>query len=101
MHVQRKVCFEMKKSDDKIRYNIYYTKFSIIARDYIDYIKVVFTNDIYHEIGKMICTSLEHINRIRYTKPSATEEECSQLWKDSGYIEICPKCWRRKGKTEE
>ena len=36
------------------RYNIYYRKYNIIANAYIPYVKVVYTNDIYHEIGKMI-----------------------------------------------
>ncbi|MBP3308250.1 MAG: hypothetical protein J6L90_02300 [Clostridia bacterium] len=69
----------------KERYNIYYHKYSIMANDYIMYIKVVETEDIYHEIGKIISQSLEHIKRIRWTKPKATREECEKLWLEDGY----------------
>lgn len=78
------------------RYNIYYTKFNIIARDYIPYIKVVYTDDVYHVIGEMICTSLEKIDRIRYTKPQASEEDCEKLWTESGYIKISDCLWRKE-----
>ena len=30
------------------RYNIYYRQYNIMARDYIPYIRVVYTDDIYH-----------------------------------------------------
>lgn len=76
------------------RYNIYYTKYNIIANDYIPYIKVVYTDDIYHEIGKMICTSLEKIDSIRYTEPKASIEDCEKLWIDEGYINIGNNIWR-------
>lgn len=75
------------------RYNIYYKKYSIIARDYIPHIKVIYTNDIYHEIGKVICNSLEEIKNIRYTEPRASIEECEQLWKEEGYHEISKGNW--------
>ena len=51
------------------RYNIYYHRFNILARDYIPYVTVVDTEDVYHVIGKMICTTLEELKNIRYTKP--------------------------------
>ena len=43
------------------RYNIYYHRFNILARDYIPYVTVVDTEDVYHVIGKMICTTLEEL----------------------------------------
>ena len=76
------------------RYNIYYTKYNIIANDYIPYIKVVYTDDIYHEVGKMICTSLEKIDSIRYNKPKASIEDCEKLWSEGGYIKISDNIWR-------
>lgn len=75
------------------RYNIYYKKYSILANDYIDYIKIVYTDDIYHEIGLLICSSMEHINEIRYTKPSASIEECEKLWVESGYKKLSETLW--------
>jgi len=76
------------------RYNIYYHRYNIIARDYIPYVRVVETEDIYHEIGKMICTTLEEMKHIRYTKPKATHEECVQLWEDKHYVKISDDTWR-------
>ena len=67
------------------RYNIYYHRYNIIARDYIPYVRVVETEDIYHEIGKMISQSLEHIKHISWTKAKATREECEKLWLEDGY----------------
>ena len=46
------------------------------------------STDIYHEIGKMICTTLEHIKRISYTEPKATREECEELWMQAGFEKI-------------
>lgn len=76
------------------RYHIYYRKYNIFANDYIPYIRIVETDDIYHEIGKMICTSLEKIESIRYTKPTASKEECEKLWTEGGYEKINDKLWR-------
>ncbi len=70
------------------RYNIYYQKYCIIANDYLSYVEVVETEDIYHEIGKKICTSLERIKNIRYTEPTASKEDCEKLWLDNGYRRI-------------
>lgn len=82
------------------RYNIYYTKYNIIANDYIPYIKVVYTDDIYHEVGKMICTSLEKIDSIRYTKPKSSIEDCEKLWSEGGYIKISDNIWRLEKKPD-
>lgn len=37
-----------------------------MANDYIKEEKIVVTNDIYHEIGKLICQSIEEIRNVRY-----------------------------------
>ena len=76
------------------RYHIYYRKYNIFANDYIPYIKIIYTDDIYHEIGKMICTSLEKIESIRYTKPKASKEDCEKLWTERGYQKVDDKLWR-------
>lgn len=75
------------------RYNIYYLKYNIIANDYTPYIKVVDTDDIYHEVGKMICKSLEKIDHIRYTQPKASKEDCEKLWIERGYRKITDVFW--------
>jgi len=83
------------------RYNIYYSQYSITARKYISYIKVIHTEDVYHEIGWMICNALEHIDKIRYTRPRASEEACEQFWIDSGYIKISDNLWMLEKKSDE
>lgn len=82
------------------RYNIYYTQYNILARDYIPYIKVVYTDDIYHEIGKMVCNALERIERISYTRPKASVEKCEHFWVESGYIKLSENLWRLENKPE-
>ena len=64
-----------------------------MANAFIDYIKVVYTDDIYHEIGKMICTSLEKIDKIRYTEPRASTEKCEEFWLEEGYEKITDDLW--------
>ena len=83
------------------RYNIYYRKYNILARDYVPYIKVVETDDIYHEIGKMSCTSLEKIESISYTKPTASREECEKYWTERGYEKLSNNLWMMTKKEQE
>jgi hypothetical protein len=83
------------------RYNIYYSKYNIMVNDYMPYIKVVYTDDIYHEIGKMICTSFEKIDYIRYTEPRASIEACEKLWLDDGYVKVFEDLWRLEKKPED
>ena len=78
------------------RFNIYYRKFSMFARDYIDCIKVVETEDIYHEIGKIICKSIERIERISYTQPKAPQEEFEKFWLENGYEKVLENLWTRR-----
>ena len=75
------------------RYNIYYRKYNIMANGYLPYIKVINTNDIYHEIGKMICQSIEKIESISYTEPVASREDCEKCWADNGYRKISDDLW--------
>ena len=75
------------------RYNIYYRKYNIFANDYVPYVKVVNTTDIYHEIGKMICTSIERIERISYTEPIASQQDCEKLWEEQGYRKLTNDIW--------
>ena len=83
------------------RYNIYYTKYNIIANDYIPYIKVVFTDDIYHEVGKLVCTSIEKIDRISYTQPRASIEACEQYWLEAGYEKLSDSLWVSKKNSSD
>lgn len=85
----------------KKRYNLYYSKYNILARGYVRYVEVIESTDIYHEIGKKICTTLEHIKRISYTEPKATREECEELWLQGGYEKISTNLWRNTKLDED
>lgn len=80
------------------KYNLYYTQFQIMAMGEIDFIETVETDDIYHYIGKKICTSLEHISHIRYTELRIPLERCEELWKEAGYEKIGNRWWRKHEK---
>ena len=79
------------------RYNIYYTKYSILNNAYNHYVKVVYTYDIYHEIGKLICTSMERIKDISYTKPQASETAIEVYLVANGYVKITDTFYRKEG----
>lgn len=79
---------------EKKRYNLYYSKYNIFARGYVRYVEVIESTDIYHEIGKKICTTMEHIKRISYTEPKATREEIEEVWLKAGYEKIGNTLWR-------
>ena len=85
----------------KKRYNLYYSKYNIFSRGYVRYVEVIESTDIYHEIGKKICTTMEHIKRISYTEPKATREECEELWLQGGYEKISNNLWRRTKLDED
>lgn len=50
------------------RYKLYIRKYNILKNDYEVIEKEILTNDIYHEIGYIYCTSIEHIKRIDYVE---------------------------------
>ena len=83
------------------RYNIYYRKYNIFANDYVPYVKTVDTDDIYHEIGKMICTSMEKIESISYTEPRVSNEECEKYWADNGYKKLSHNIWVADGERKD
>ena len=79
------------------RYNIYYHRFNILARDYIPYVTVVDTEDVYHAIGKMICTTLEELKNIRYTKPKAGTTALVYYDYDIPSRELCIDMYHKTG----
>ena len=81
-------------------YVIYYWKYEIFARDYVFYIKLVETNDIYHEIGKMICTSIEHIKSIRYTYFNANEINEYKHHLDKDYCKLTDNLYTNKNEND-
>ncbi len=48
------------------KYKLLIRKYNFIKNDYEIIEKIVTTNDIYHEIGYIYCTTLEKIKRIDY-----------------------------------
>lgn len=49
-------------------YKLFIRKYNIFKNDYEVEEKLVKTNDIYHEIGYIYCSTLEEIKRIDYTE---------------------------------
>lgn len=75
------------------RYHIYYEKYNIFGRRHREQIMIVYTEDIYHEIGKLICTSLESIKNIRYTEQKAPIEKIEEYWREEGYQKVTDNIW--------
>lgn len=48
------------------KYRLVIRQYDIVKNDYVTVIKDVLTNDVYHEIGKIYCTSFVDIKRIDY-----------------------------------
>lgn len=49
-------------------YKLFICQYNLSINDYKVYEKIVKTNDIYHEIGYLYCTSLARIKRIDYVE---------------------------------
>lgn len=47
-------------------YKLFIRKYNLFKNDYEVVEKTIKTNDIYHEIGYIYCTTLEEIKRIDY-----------------------------------
>lgn len=56
------------------RYKLFIRKYNIFSNDYDVIVKIVDTDDIYHEVGYIYCTSLEDIERIDYYELKAAEQ---------------------------
>lgn len=63
-----------KVTSEKEWWILYVNRYNIIANDYKVYKYKVFTNDIYHVIGYMYCTTIEDIKRVSYCKCKADED---------------------------
>lgn len=50
------------------RYKLFIRKYNMFKNDYEVIEEVVETDDIYHTIGYIYCTTLEEIKRIDYTE---------------------------------
>lgn len=48
------------------KYKLWIIKYNLFKNDYEVIEKIVKTNDIYHEIGYIYCTTIEDIKRIDY-----------------------------------
>lgn len=71
-------------------YKIFYKKYSVFGNGYLSYVKVVKTADIYHEVGKLICTSIEHVKDIWYgtIKDENAYKVSVAYWEENGYRKI-------------
>lgn len=48
------------------KYKLWIKKYNLLKNEYEVIEKIVRTNDIYHEIGYIYCTTMEDIKRISY-----------------------------------
>lgn len=48
------------------KYKLWIKKYNLFYNDYEIIEEVITTNDIYHEIGYIYCTTIERIERISY-----------------------------------
>lgn len=55
-------------------YKLFIRKYNLFKNDYEVVEKIVKTNDIYHEIGYIYCTTLEEIKRIDYIEIKEGEQ---------------------------
>lgn len=75
------------------RYNIYYAQYNPTVNNFVPYIRTVKTDDIYHEIGKMVCNSFETLRHITYTEPSTSHTQCERIWAEIGYRKVDKNLW--------
>ena len=81
-------------------YSIHYHKYSIFADNYVRFIEDVETDDIYHEVGKIICSSLERISKISYTlnKDGMSQDICD-LRQECRFTKLNKNTWIDKTKV--
>ena len=65
-YVEFGIIFFRVGSDSLKTYKLFICQYNILKNNYVTYAKIVKTNDIYHEIGYLYCTELQHIIRIDY-----------------------------------
>lgn len=70
-----------------MKYKLFINQYNITKNDYKVREEIVETNDIYHEIGKIYCTSLCDIKRIDYMKIDEKKELQDRIDKAIEYIE--------------
>ena len=56
------------------RYKLWIRKYNLFKNEYEVIEDVIATNDIYHEIGYIYCTTIEDIKRIDYQEIKEQEE---------------------------
>lgn len=56
------------------KYKLFIKKYDITKNDYVIIEKIIKTDDIYHEIGKIYCKTLESIERIGYMELKASDK---------------------------
>ena len=77
-------------------YAIYYKKYIMAVQREISFIRLVKTDDIYREVGRMVLTSMEKIHISAYTEPKLNSRELEELYAEFGYIKIDDHLWRER-----
>lgn len=68
-------------------YKLFINQYNIMKNDYVVREKIIKTNDIYHEIGKLYCTELCKIKRIDYQEIDIMKELKNWLKEESEFDE--------------
>ena len=71
-------------------YKIFYKKYSVFGHGYLSYVKVVKTADIFHEVGKLYCTSIENVKDVWYgvIRDEDAYKVSVAYWEENGYRKI-------------
>lgn len=81
-------------------YSIHYHQYSILVDNYVRFIEDVETDDIYREVGKIICSSLERISKISYTlNKNGITKEISDYRQECGFTKLDKNIWIDEAKV--
>lgn len=86
-------CDGVKKVE---RYNIYFSKYDTIAKEYVRYIKVLVTDDVYLDFKKLTLSPTERIDKVVFVRPALSQERIDKLWEEKGYYKINDTTWVKR-----
>jgi len=72
--IRDQVCCAIRSSGEQMKkYKLMYHQYNIFSNNYEYKEKIIETDDIYHEIGKLYCTELCDIKRVNYKEIKNSE----------------------------
>ena len=85
--------FYPQESEKMTFYGIVYEEYSILANDYIRYLKIIQTNDIFHHVGMMIYKAFCEIKSIRWFEIDVIED-FEERMRDRGSVKLSDDLYR-------